>query len=318
MTNGSPRSAALETYHPLQASDATVVAGMREALAPIKGTIDSPAARPLFDQVMEHTPDATGVSYEKGAVGGVQGMWCLPASRRDGAYILYCHGGAYVLGSAWAFRHLAGQIASRARAATFTPDYGLGPEHPFPAAIEDVLSVYRALSSLNPRSIIIAGDSAGGGLALVLLAAAIEEASSGAVARPVACLVMSPWTDLALTGSSMLDRADADPLITKAMLTKTAALYLSGQPSNAPLASPLFGSFDNLPPIQIHVGEDEVLLEDSRRYARRAQDHGANVTLHVWEGMPHVFPSNLGTLAAAEKALTIMADFAATHLDRHA
>jgi len=305
----------LETFHTIEASDAATMAGMREALAPIKGTIDGPAARGTFDDVMEHTPDAVGVAYEKGVVAGVRGVWCFPADKRDGAYILYCHGGAYVLGSAWAFRHMAGQIAARARAATFIPDYGLGPERPFPAGLQDVQAVYQDLGRHEPRSIIIAGDSAGGGLALVLFAWANEMAKSKNLIAPQACLVISPWTDLSLTGASMTDRADVDPLVTKSMLARTAALYLDRQPSDGPLASPLYGNLVSLPPVQIHVGEDEVLLDDSRRYAQRAAEQGTEVSLHVWQGMPHVFPSDVGTLLAADKALDIMGEFLSSHLD---
>ncbi|ESQ86486.1 alpha/beta hydrolase [Asticcacaulis benevestitus] len=298
-----------EIFHPLDDKDAVVVATMRQVLAPIKGTINSPASRGLFDEVMEHTPDARGMTYEAGTVGGVSGLWCLPDNKRSDVFILYCHGGAYILGSARAFRHLAGQIAARTRVATFVPDYRLAPEHPFPAAVTDLVSVYYGLCDLAPQAISIVGDSAGGGLALVLLALMQAEATAGTVLAPRAGVAMSPWTDLALTGASMTERAEADPLLTPDMLKTTATLYLNGQSPEAPSASPLYGHLANLPPIHIHVGEDEILLDDSRRYASRAQSVGSDVSLNVWQGMPHVFPSNIGALSAAGKALDLIGQF---------
>ncbi|ESQ82080.1 hypothetical protein AEAC466_19375 [Asticcacaulis sp. AC466] len=309
-------SSSTEIFHALDDKDAGTVAAMRQALAPIKGTINSPAARGLFDEVMEHTPDAPGITYEAGTVGGVPGIWCLPPDKRPDKFILYCHGGAYVLGSARAFRHLAGQIAARTRSATFVPDYRLAPEHPFPAAVTDAVAVYRGLCDLAPKSIAIAGDSAGGGLALTLLALMQAEAVAGKVLAPIAGVAMSPWTDLALTGASMTERAEADPLLTRDMLSRTAALYLNGQAADMETASPLYGSLADLPPIHIHVGEDEILLDDARRYARRAQAAGSDVRLNVWQGMAHVFPANVGTLAASEKALDLIGQFLTATFDR--
>jgi monoterpene epsilon-lactone hydrolase len=309
-------SPSTEIFHSLDNKDAGIVETMRQALAPIKGTINSPASRGLFDEVMEHTPDAPGIIYEPGAVGGVSGIWCLPADKQPDTFILYCHGGAYVLGSAHAFRHLAGQIAARTRSATFVPDYRLAPEHPFPAAVTDLVAVYRGLCGLAPKSIAIAGDSAGGGLALVLLALMQAEAVSGQVLAPIAGVAMSPWTDLALTGTSMTERAEADPLLTQDMLSRTAALYLNGQPADMAMTSPLYGNLANLPPVHIHVGEDEVLLDDARRYAHRSKAAGSNVSLNVWQGMAHVFPANVGTLAASEKALDLIGEFLTASFDR--
>lgn len=305
-----------EIFHTLDNKDAVIVAAMRQALAPIKGTINSPASRGLFDEVMEHTPDAPGVTYESGSVGGVSGIWCLPDDRRSDAFILYCHGGAYVLGSAHAFRHLAGQIAARSRVASFVPDYRLAPEHRFPAAVMDVVSVYRGLSDLMPKSIAVVGDSAGGGLALILLALMQAEAASGKVLAPLAGVVMSPWTDLALTGASMTERAQADPFLTHDMLHRTADLYLNGQDAKSPMASPLYGDLANLPPVHIHVGEDEILLEDSRRYAQAAQAAATEVSLNIWSGMAHVFPANIGTVSASENALDLIGAFLSAQFDR--
>lgn len=298
-----------EVLHPQIAEDRTVMATMRAQVEPFKGTMTGPEAREAYDAIMEQTPDAPGVTYEQGAVGGVPGIWCRPQTAAPEAVILYLHGGAYVLGSAHAYRHLAGQIAMRANTATFVPDYRLAPEDPFPAAVDDAMAAYRGLVAAGARMIAIAGDSAGGGLALAVLAITRAEALAGKGVGPRAAVAFSPWTDLALTGRSMEERADDDPILTPAMLATTAASYLQGHDSRDPLASPLNGGLADLPPIQIHVGTSEILLDDARRYVERARREGGDATAHIWEGMPHVFPASVGTLDAAERALETVAAF---------
>jgi epsilon-lactone hydrolase len=298
-----------ETFHPITPADAAFMTQMRSMTAAGKGNIE----REAFDQVIEGTIDAPGVAYESGAVGGISGVWCRPAEPRDDAVILYVHGGAYVAGSARAFRHQAGQIAARTSVSAFVPEYRLAPEHAFPAAADDVKAVYRALSRQCPN-IAIAGDSAGGGLALALFAFAQVQADAGDGITPKACSVMSPWTDLSLQGASMKSRADADPLLTESALRVAAVQYLNGADAREPLASPLFGQVAGLPPIQINVGDAEVLLDDARRYAKVAARAGVDVTLHVWEGMPHVFESNVGKLAASGEALDLIGGFITKHL----
>jgi acetyl esterase/lipase len=293
-----------DVRHSLSEKDRGAVAAMRKEVAPIKGKMSDPSARAPFDEFMEHTPDARGVTYEKSAVGGVSGISCTPQGARPGATILYLHGGAYVLGSANAYRHLAGQIAASARAAVFIAEYRLAPEHRFPAALDDARAAYRGLVEGGSRRIAIVGDSAGGGLALALLSIVQSEGVA-----PVGAVVLSAWTDLALTGGSLEDRADDDPLLTREMLAKTAATYLDGHDPRDPLASPLYGALAGRPPIQLHVGTSEILLDDTRRYAERARAAGVAAVAHVWEGMTHVFPSSVGTLEAAEKALSLLATF---------
>ena len=155
---------------------------------------------------------------------------------------------------------------------------------------------------------IVVGDSAGAGLGLSLLSHLQSATASGGV-KPVAGVLMSPWTDLALTGESMLDKAAEDPMLTCDMLAANAALYLNQQAPTLPQASPLYANLHGLPPLQIHVGTSEILLDDSVRYAKRASEAGVAVTLHIWQGMPHVFPSMAGSLKAADEALAIMAAF---------
>jgi monoterpene epsilon-lactone hydrolase len=299
----------VEIRHTLTVKDEATLAALRTQLAPLKGKMDGPQARGMFDEVMEHTPDAPGVSYEEGTIGGVRGVWCRPRDARPGVALLHLHGGAYVLGSAHAFRHFVGQIATRTKAAAFVAEYRLAPEHAFPAAVDDARAVYRGLVELGTQRIAIVGDSAGGGLALVLLSVAQAEAVAGRGLPPTGAVVMSPWTDLALTGPSLQTRADDDPLVTRQMLAVAGASYLRTQDPRDPLASPLYGGLTGLPPIQLHVGTSEVLLDDSVRYAERAYAEGVEVTVHAWEGMTHVFPSSVGSLDAADQALNIMATF---------
>jgi monoterpene epsilon-lactone hydrolase len=300
--------------HPLNDRDDGTMAALRAQVAPLKGRLDGPHARGMFDDVMEHTPDAAGVRYEEGAVGGVRGIWCRPQSARPGVALQHLHGGGYVLGSAHAYRHFVGQIAARASASAFVAEYRLAPEHIFPAAVDDARAVYRGIAEQGIERIVITGDSAGGGLALVLLASANSEATAGRGPAPSGAAVMSPWTDLTLAGASFQSRADDDPMNTKGMLAAMAAAYLRTQDASVPLASPLEGTLTGLPPIQLHVGTREVLLDDTLRYVERAREAGVDATAHVWEGMTHVFQSSVGSLDAADKSLTILAAFLADRL----
>ena len=301
-------------YYPLAQADEQRVAAMREAAAPSKGALDGPHARGAFDRMIAAIAAADGVDYEAGTIGGVPGWWCRPKDARPHAAIIFLHGGCYVVGSAQAFRHFAGQFASRTGVATFVPDYRLAPEHPFPAAIDDAVAAYHGLVDDGMKAIAVVGDSAGGGLALALLAILASRAGRR-VPRPVCAAVMSPWTDLALASPSMKTHALADPFLTEASLAATASQYLAGQDPAHPHASPLYGPLAGLPPIRVDVGEHEILLDDARRYVERAHASGVDATLAVWKGMPHVFPSEAGKLEASARALDAMSAFLVEKLD---
>ena len=298
------------TFHALDPIDAPVVAADRAHLAPFKGGIRGPDARVRYDAIFEAMPANEGVHHEKDMLGGVSGWWCRPKDARRDASMLYLHGGGYVLGNARPYLALAGQVATRSRVAVFVPDYRLAPESPFPAAVADAEATYRALAARTPR-IVVVGDSAGGGLALALLATLVADRRTP---LPVAAAVMSPWTDLAMTGGSLLSRADADPIFTPDALADLASLYLGGHDARNPLASPLYGVFEGYPPLRIDVGSDEVLLDDSLRLAERALAAGAEVSLHVWDGMAHVVPSRYGKLLAADRCLDEIGGFLGAHL----
>jgi acetyl esterase/lipase len=295
----------VEVFHALTAQDADVMRALRAASAAGKGVME----RAALDAMMEQTADAPGVEYEPGVVGGVNGVWCRPRDAMTDTAILYVHGGAYIAGNAVSFRHLAGQFAQRAGTATFVPDYRLAPEHPFPAAIDDTLAAYRGLASSDTRAFAVAGDSAGGALVLSLLSILASPAARSTLPQPCAAVVLSPWTDLALTGESLKTRAEIDPFLTYAALAAAAEQYLAGADARAPNASPLYAECVGLPPLQIHTGLDEILLDDSRRYAERASAANVDVALHVWEGMPHVFPTTIGHTNASAEALDIIGAF---------
>jgi monoterpene epsilon-lactone hydrolase len=297
----------MTTIQPLLPEDAPAVAAMRQAVSAHKGEPMGPEARPIFDAMFAATP-AADVRVEAATVGGIAGFWLRPANARPGARMLYLHGGGYVLGSAQALISFAGQIAARVGADTFVPDYRLAPERPFPAAIDDALAAYRGLVAEGAKRIVVAGDSAGGGLTLALLSILAADKAKGTV-QPVGAAVMSPWTDLALTGESFETRAEADPIFTRSVLQALAEMYLQGEDPTNPKASPLYAETQDLPPIRIDVGDDELLLADSVRYADQARAAGVAITLTVWEGMPHVFQSSLGQFLAAERSVDAIGDF---------
>ena len=299
---------------PLSPEDVAPVAAMRKAASAHKGETLGPEARPMFDAMLAATQAAADVRVEAATVGGIAGFRLRPANARTGAHMLYLHGGGYVLGSAKALTGFASQIAARVGADAFVPDYRLAPEHPFPAAIDDAVAAYRGLVAEGFERIVVVGDSAGGGLTLALLSILAADKTGGMV-QPVGAAVMSPWTDLALTGDSLETRAEADPIFTRGVLRAFADLYLQGQDAANPEASPLHAPLGDLPPIRIDVGDDEVLLADSVRYADRAQAAGVEIALSVWKGMPHVFQSSLGQFLAAERSVNAIGDFIRRRLD---
>lgn len=295
-------------YHPLSAHDADKPTRIRARNAPFKGALNGPSARSAYDPIFEAIPVADGITYAAGKVAGIEGVWCRPSSAREGVAILYLHGGGYVLGSAHAYRHFAGHFAARTQLTVFVAEYRLAPEHPFPAAIEDAQAAYRGLLDAGYKQIIVMGDSAGGGLSLALLSQ-LQAKASPDVVTPVAAVLVSPLTDLAMTGASMASKAEEDPMLTPDMIKRLAALYLGAAAPINPQASPLYAQLQGLPPLQIHVGTSEVLLDDSLRYAQRAQQAGVAASVHIWQDMPHVFPVSIGMLEAADESLNIIAAF---------
>ena len=229
-----------------------------------------------------------GTMVASGDAGGAPAGWVSPVGGDSGAVIYYLHGGAYTFGSMTTYRDLLGFLVRRTRARALWLDYRLAPECPFPAAVDDALAGYRWLleQGVAPQRIVFAGDSAGGGLALATMLAAREVG----LPLPAGATLLSPWTDLTGESSSAKSRAAVDPMVRGAGIAAGGRAYLAGADPRTPLASPLFADLHGLPPLLVHVGDAETLLDDSRSLAQRARDAGVEVTLHIWPGMFHVFP----------------------------
>jgi acetyl esterase/lipase len=242
-----------------------------------------------------------GTTVEPADVGGVLAEWVVAAGVNARRVLLYLHGGAYQIGSPATLRHMIALISAAAQARVLSVDYRLAPEHPFPAAVEDALTAYRFLLSdgADADDVAIAGDSAGGGLALATLVA-LRDAGDR---LPAAAVAISPWTDLALTGESLRTRADVDVMIKPAGMPETVATYLAGADPRHPYASPLYADLHGLPPVLIHVGDAEVILDDSTRFAAKARAADVDVTLEVWPEMPHVWHAFAGLLPESDQAI---------------
>jgi monoterpene epsilon-lactone hydrolase len=231
--------------------------------------------------------------------GGVPAHWLAAPGADTGRVLLFLHGGGFEFGSVRSDGELAARLGRASGMRVLFPEYRLAPEHPFPAAIDDVLAVWRWLrtaQALGARSIAVAGDSAGGGLAVALLVATRDAGEP----LPAAAVLMSPTVDLTSSGASMTERADQDPISTPAMLRQFASDYLAGADPKTPLASPLFASPAGLPPLLVLVGTADLLLSDSERLATAAAEAGVEVNLEIGQGLPHVYPIMLGTPEAAE------------------
>jgi len=303
--------------HPLDPEDAAITSAMRAMASSSKGVRPGIEARGQFDALMESVLPRDDVTFEADTLGGVPGLWVHPADWRSSEAIVHLHGGWFCFGSAKAYRHLVGHIAARAGARTFIPDYRLAPEHPYPAATDDVLACYQGLAERDVHRIALTGDSAGGNLALVLASRVTDEAAT-IDATLVGVTVLSPVTDLTLSGATYETRADADPLFTRPQVVELVHSYLGSADARHPLASPLHGRYSGMPSTRIHVGDDEVLLDDSLRYVERAVAAGVDARVDVWMGMPHGFPGSIGRLKAAAQSLDAIGAFLAERLHSHA
>jgi len=221
--------------------------------------------------------------------------------------VLYFHGGGYYFCSPGTHRSLTFALAPRANARLFSLDYRLAPEHRFPAALDDATAAYRQLlvMGIAPSSIVIAGDSAGGGLALATLVA-LRDAGDP---LPAGGLLFSPWTDLATTGASIRNNDSVDPMFCGASITRAAQVYLGDAPATHPYASPLYADLHGLPPLYMMAGSTEVLLDDARRVADNARAAGVDCECEVWKNVPHVWPMFAPFMPEANCALDRAAAF---------
>ncbi len=256
-------------------------------------------ARATFAPAGRLHPVPDDVLVSEVSAGGVPAHWLAAPGADADRVLLFLHGGGYELGSLRSDGELAARLGRASGMRVLFPEYRLAPEHPFPAAIDDVRAVWRWLRTdqqLDARSLAVAGDSAGGGLAVALLVATRDAGDP----LPAAAVLMSPTVDLTSSGASMAERVNEDPISTPALLRRLAADYLAGADPETPLASPLFASLSGLPPLLVQVGTADLLLSDSQRLAAAAAGAGVDVRLEVGDGLPHVYQLALGTPEAAE------------------
>ena len=244
-------------------------------------------SRAVFEQMAAAMPPPAGLRVARVDAGGVPAEWIeMPGAQPD-RILLYLHGGGYAIGSLDTHRGLVARIAAATRARCLSLGYRLAPEHPFPAAVDDAVAAYRWLlaQGQEPSRLAVAGDSAGGGLALALLLA-LRDAR---VPLPAAGVCLSPWTDLEGTGASATDPRVGDPMVTTEGLREMGRMYVGAGDLRNPLAAPIHGDYRGLPPLLIQVGTREVLLDDSTRVAAKAKAAGVDVTLERGEGLIHVW-----------------------------
>ncbi|MFE4467246.1 alpha/beta hydrolase [Leifsonia sp. NPDC056824] len=231
--------------------------------------------------------------------GGVEAHWLDAPGADAGRVLVFLHGGGFEFGSLASDGELAARLGRAGRMRVLFPEYRLAPEHPFPAAIDDVLAVWRWLrdeQGVAASSIAVAGDSAGGGLTVALLVATRDAGGE----LPAAAVLMSPTVDLTSSGASMTERVDQDPISTPELLRQLASDYLDGADPRTPLASPLFASLAGLPPMLVQVGTADLLFSDADRLTKAAAAAGVDVRLEIGDGLPHVYQLMLGTPEAAD------------------
>jgi acetyl esterase/lipase len=264
--------------------------------------------RARIDTMMSGLPLADGVTAVERTVGGVPAIECRPdGDFSGGPVVLYLHGGGFRIASALAYRAYASHLAQVIGARVVVIDYRLAPEHPFPAALDDTVSAYVALLAevAGPGDVVVAGDSAGGGLAASLVLAA----QGRGLPLPAGVVCCSPWVDLTVTAASYTTNASTDRLFSRESATTAAAMYLAGHDPTDPLASPLHGEWTGAPPMLIQVGDIEVLLDDAHTLADRARNAGVDVTLHVEPEMPHIWPMSYPAFPEAVSAVDEIAAF---------
>jgi acetyl esterase/lipase len=268
--------------------------------------------RALFAQLMASRPRPADLVCENIRLGDTPAVRLSTGQAKPGRpAVLYFHGGGYAIGTAAETIGLPGQIAARNGVTVLSVDYRLAPENPFPAALTDGLDAYQAaLDAYPPTQLAIAGESAGGGLALATLLAAKRRG----LAMPAAAFVMSPWVDLTLSGASSDTKAEVDPVLYRAALELRAREYAGSRTLTDPLLSPLFGDFDGFPPLLVQAGSHECLLDDAVRLAGRAATDNVATTLDITPGVHHVFQAVAGLLDEADTALQRATMFLSQHL----
>jgi len=271
----------------------------------IKGRIDH--STPLVELRRHYESIAAGfgpppddVVVESAQLGQIKGEWLSVGETQPQRLLIYFHGGGYISGSPLSHRTLIARLCKAAGAVALVFDYRLGPEFPFPAGLRDAVDGYRFLigRGFAPETMVLAGDGAGGGLAFATLMA-IRNAS---IPMPAACVAMSPWADLTMSGWSMMQNAKNDSVLCWELLFLSARHYLQGANPADPYASPVFGNLRDFPPIMVHAGSLEVLRDDASRLGELAAAANVPVSVEIYDGMPHLFQ---GSLTASEAKVSL-------------
>lgn len=255
---------------------------------------------------------ASGVDVRRTDFAGMRAEWLTPQAPARGKAMLYLHGGAYVFGNCATHRQLVSYVARACNVRALVIEYRLAPEHPFPAAIEDSLAAYRALrdEGYGPGDIVLAGDSAGGGLVMALLLSLRDAGEQ----MPAGAVMLSPWLDLTASGESMTTRAKRDPWFKPPDMPIIASYYCEEDEYRNPLVSAVYADVAGLPPIYIQVGDDEILLSDSTRIAEKLEAAGGEVTLEIWPDMFHVFQVFVHQMPESREAIDKFVPFVRSRL----
>ena len=277
-------------------------------------TVPPAEARSAFEAMLADIPFADDLHSEPMVLDGVPGLRIASPQSDAALALLYLHGGGYVIGSASGYRSLAAELGRAAGAVTYAIDYRLAPEHRFPAAIDDSVTAYRALlaQGIAPSRIVLAGDSAGGGLTLAVLLA-LRDAG---LPMPASALLISPWADLTGSADTLASKAPEDPALTADGLHVSAERYLATADPRDPRASPIFADLKGLPPLFVQVGTAEILLDDAVAIARAAGMAGVELQLSIWPDMIHVWHAFAFMLPEGRNAIDEAGRFLARQLAR--
>lgn len=289
----SPESLQIRSYLLAIKAASGAPAPLEEQRASYEKRIETYVGHPLA------LPEGTRV--ESVDVDGIPAEWISPAGADQERVVLFFHGGAYVLGSLTSHREIVARLSAAALVRSLQVGYRLAPEHVFPAALDDALTAYRWLldQGIKPEHVILAGDSAGGGLSLALLQVVRDQH----LPIPAGVVLLSPWTDLAGTVESRTTRNEADPIFSEDLINFLANFYAGTEEKQNPRLSPVYADLHGFPPLLIEVGKDEVLLDDALQLAEHARVAQVPVELTVWEGMWHVFQQHASVLPEGQQSI---------------
>lgn len=290
---------------------------MKSAVASVVQThLPVETRRAQFEALRAQIPLPSDVQVEAITAGSVAAEGVSTPGVDDHHVLLYVHGGGYVMGSCASYRVVAATFARVAQARVLVLDYRLAPEHPFPAALDDCIAAYRWLleSGIQPKHLVVVGDSAGGGLVLATLVSLRQ----AAIPLPAGAVLISPWLDMTLSAASYTTNAEADFIDSRDLLLEMRQRYLGERDPHSPLASPLFADVHGLPPMLVYAGSDEVLLDDAIHLAERLRHVGGSVELQIGEGFWHTWPVTAATRPFPEGTLALdhIGDFVRSHCEK--